>query len=133
MQLSQKGDYLACLCCCDLWCAWLLLGWATKTSPSLQVFLPLKFTQFLSKFVYCLVSKNILAEKLIINGPKCSCTLRELHFKMKSLLAGNQFFTKLLSFAYRFKKNPHVIYFKRKVIFSKSFLDIFSENWLMKC
>ena len=136
---------MACLCCCDLWRAWLLLGWPTESSPSLQIFLPLKFRlhalyifksqghivlqdwylkdrnvlnaikpkrrlsnvyyteiadargscsdwrrkpscytlYFLSKFVYW----YIRAEKLIINGPKCSCTVRKLNFKMKSLLA----------------------------------------------
>ena len=34
---------MAFLCCCDLWRAWLLLGWPTESSPSLQIFLPLKF------------------------------------------------------------------------------------------
>ena len=33
------GDYW------DLRCAWLLLGWATKTLPSLRIFLPLKFSR----------------------------------------------------------------------------------------
>ena len=73
MQSSQKGGYLTCInteiadargSCSD---------WRRK--PSCYTL------YFLSKFVSCWVQKNIRAEKLIVNGPKCSCTLRKLNFR----------------------------------------------------